>query len=353
MIKKAYLLIFALIIIISSIACQPKGNDIQHLSELKVITHDSFAVSEGLIAEFEAANNAKVSFIQSGDTGSALNRVILTKDFPLADIFYGVDNTYLTRAFEADIFDPYESDDLKNVDKSITSGVKNLVTPIDFGDVCINYDKNYFEENNLIVPSSFEDLLKPEYENLLVVENPSTSSPGLAFLLSTIAYFGPDGYLQYWQDLKANGLVVANDWETAYYSNFSGSSGQGLQPLVVSYGSSPPAEVIFSESVLDEAPTASIVADNMCFRQIEYAGILKGTENRDLAEKFIDFMLSTSFQEEMPLQMFVFPVNTQAQLPQEFIDYAQIPEQPASIDPADVSKYRDTWIQEWNNTVLK
>ena len=229
----------------------------------------------------------------------------------------------------------------------------NHLTPVDYGDVCINYDKVFFAAKNLPVPVALEDLLKPEYKGLLVVENPATSSPGLAFLLATIAHFGDPGYLDFWAALHDNGLVVVNDWETAYYTNFSASSGQGPQPMVVSYGSSPSAEVIFSEFPLDDAPTASIVGPDTCFRQIEFVGILRGTQNRTLAEKFVDFMLSQQFQEDLPMQMFVFPVNPDAALPDEFVMYAQIPDQPAQLDPAMISANREKWIQAWSDVVLR
>ena len=205
---------------------------------------------------------------------------------------------------------------------------QNRALPVDYGDVCINYDKSYFAANNLALPQSLSDLTKPEYKGLLVVEDPATSSPGLAFLLATIASFG-DGYQDYWRQLKENDVVVVDSWETAYYTNFSASSGRGPQPMVVSYGSSPAAEVVYADPPVSESPTASLVADGMCFRQIEFAGILKGTKNRDLAEKFIDFMLGKSFQEDMPLQMFVFPVNPEAALPDVFIQNSQIPSNPA------------------------
>ena len=351
--NRTALLIILMAILITSVACQPHAETTGSINELNVITHDSFAVSENVIAQFESDNNVKVTFIQAGDTGSSLNRVILTKDSPLADVFYGVDNTYLTRALDADIFEPYESELLADVDPTLVDIEDYLVTPVDYGDVCINYDKAYFADNGLAVPQSFEDLLEPEYEGLLVVENPATSSPGLAFMLATISYFGPDEYLSYWAALKSNGLVVVNDWETAYYTNFSASSGQGLQPMVVSYGSSPPVEVVYAEEELDDSPTASITSDNMCFRQVEYVGILQGTENRDLAEKFVDFLLSVPFQEDMPLQMFVFPVNSQAQLPEVFVNYAQIPEHPAYVDPDDIAANREKWIQDWTDVVLK
>ena len=344
--KKILILLTLHILVLS--ACALKGP-----AELTVMTHDSFAVSEDVVQAFEDANKVKVTFLASGDTGAALNKAILTKDAPLADVFYGVDNTFLSRALEADIFETYQSPVLAGIPTAFKLDSTNHLSPVDYGDVCINYDKAYFAENNLQVPSTLEGLLRTEYNGLLVVENPATSSPGLAFLLATVAHFGDPDYLDFWAALRDNGLVVVNDWETAYYTNFSASSGKGPQPMVVSYGSSPPAEVIFAETPLDDAPTASIVGPDTCFRQIEFVGILKGTQQRALAEKFVDFMLSKDFQEDMPLQMFVFPVNPNAALPDEFVQYAQIPEQPAELDPSEIAANREQWIQAWTETVLR
>lgn len=328
-------------------ACGPKEP-----VTLTVMTHDSFAVSENVVLAFEQANNVKVTFLASGDTGAALNKAILTKDAPLADVFYGVDNTFLSRALEAGIFESYWPERAEIIPGFQLDPTHHLI-PVDFGDVCINYDKAYFAEKNLSVPGTLEGLLDPAYNGLLVVENPATSSPGLAFLLATVAHFGDPGYLDFWSGLRNNGLVVVGNWETAYYTNFSASSGRGLQPMVVSYGSSPPAEVIFAETPLDDAPTASIAGPDTCFRQIEFVGILKGTQHRALAEKFVDFMLSQKFQEDLPMQMFVFPVNPNAALPDEFVKYAQIPQQPASLTPDDIAANREKWIQAWADVVLR
>jgi thiamine transport system substrate-binding protein len=329
------------------VSCAPKAPP-----ELTVMTHDSFAVSQEVVQAFEQVNNVKVTFLASGDAGAALNKAILTKDAPLADVLYGVDNTFLSRALEADIFETYRSPGLAKIPAAFQLDLSNRLSPVDYGDVCINYDKAYFAGKNLSVPAELEDLLIPEYNGLLVVENPATSSPGLAFLLATVAHFGDPGYLDFWAALRDNGLVVVNDWETAYYTNFSASSGRGSQPMVVSYGSSPPAEVIFAETPLNDAPTASIVGPDTCFRQIEFVGILKGTQQRALAEKFVDFMLSKQFQEDMPSQMFVFPVNPDATLPDAFVKYAQIPDQPAQLDSSLIAANREKWIQAWTDVVL-
>lgn len=356
--KKNVLLVSIILSVLLITACtpavKPAGNtDSGETQMLTVMTHDSFSVSETVIAEFETRNNVKVSFVQSGDAGQLLNRAILSKEAPIADVLYGVDNAFLSRALDEDIFLSYDSPLLKQIPAEFKLDNNNRALPVDYGDICINYDKAYFAQNGLALPQSLADLTKPEYAGLLVVENPVTSSPGMGFLLATIAEFGEDGYQEFWADLRANGVVVVNDWETAYYSNFSASSGQGAQPMVVSYGSSPPAEVIYASEPLDDAPTASLVGKNMCYRQIEFAGILNGTENRPMAEKFIDFMLGKSFQEDMPLQMFVYPVNPEAVLPEEFVKYAQQPAEPASLDPELIAANREKWVQAWDETVLR
>ena len=350
MFKKQHFFISTLIVLAALLtACVP---DTPSTPTLTIMTHDSFAISESIITEFEQANDVQIQFIRSGDTGSALNQAILSKDNPLADVFYGVDNTFLTRALNAEIFIPYESAMLAEIPAAFKIDEGNHATPINYGDVCINYDKAYFRDHNLTIPNTLEALTQPEYEGLLVVQNPATSSPGLAFLMATIAQFGEGGYLDYWQSLRENNVAVVSSWETAYYTNFSGSSGQGPQPMVVSYGSSPAAEVIFAETELDESPTGSIIGPNTCFRQIEFAGILKGTQNQDLASAFIDYMLSVPFQEDIPLQMFVFPVNPNASLPEAFIDHVQIPDQPASLPSELIEQHREAWIDAWLETVL-
>ena len=335
-------------------ACSPQATAMQPTGPetLAIMTHDSFAVSETVVKAFEDANNARIVFLQSGDAGAVLNKAILAKDAPLADVLFGVDNTFLSRALEADLLEPYASPALSEIPDQFKLDPSNRALPVDYGDVCINYDKAYFADNDLAIPQSLEDLTKPEYKGLLVVENPATSSTGLAFLLATVAHFG-DSFTDYWQDLKDNGVVVVDGWETAYYNNFSGSSGQGPQPMVVSYGTSPAAEVIYAEKPLDDAPTASILGPDTCFRQIEFAGILKGTKHRPLAEKFVDFMLSKQFQEDVPLQMFVYPANPNAVLPDEFTTYAQAPEQAAALAPDVIAEKRDAWIQAWTDVVMK
>ncbi|HKZ84511.1 MAG TPA: thiamine ABC transporter substrate-binding protein [Anaerolineae bacterium] len=344
-------LISALALVTSACAAQPATPTGPRT--LTVLTHESFALSEDVLEEFESANNATVQFLKQPDAGQALNRAILTKDNPEADVLFGVDNTFMSRALDEGILEPYRSPALAGIPAEFQLNPENRLTPIDFGDVCLNYDKAYFAEHNLQPPQTLADLARPEYKDLLVVENPASSSPGLAFMLATVARFTEESWLGYWADLENNGVKVVEDWTTAYYTEFSASSGKGPRPIVVSYASSPPAEVFFAEPPLEEAPTAAVTAPQTCFRQIEFAGILRGTQNRDLAEKWIDFMLGVRYQGDLPLNQFVYPVNPQAELPEVFVKYSQIAQEPANLPPEAIAANRDRWIEEWTETVLR
>jgi thiamine transport system substrate-binding protein len=320
------------------------------------MTHDSFNYSESVMAEFEAETGITVEVLRSGDAGAMVNQAVLSRENPLADVMFGIDNTFLSRGLNNDLFVTYESPGLANVAAEFVLDEENRVTPIDYGDVCLNYDIGYFEQQNLAAPQSLQALTEPEYRGLLVVENPATSSPGLAFLLATIAQFGTEGdytYLDFWRDLVANNVLVVDDWETAYYGFFSLYAEQEARPLVVSYASSPPAEVYFAEPPVENAPSAAIVADGMCFRQIEFAGILQGTDNLPGAQRFIDFLLSTTFQEDMPLNMFVYPVNANAVLPDVFVQFSAVAQNPLAVSSADIDANREAWIQAWTEVVLR
>ncbi|MCB0153646.1 MAG: thiamine ABC transporter substrate-binding protein, partial [Anaerolineae bacterium] len=288
----------------------------------------------------------------SGDAGAALNQAILSKNNPLADVFFGVDNTFLSRALNEGIFEPYSSPLLADIPDALELDPEHRLLPVDFGDVCLNYDKAWFAEQGLEPPANLAALADPAYQGLTVVQNPATSSPGLAFLLATIGTFGEEGYQAYWHSLRENDILVTNGWEDAYWGQFSGAS-DGERPIVVSYASSPPAEVYFAENPPETAPTAAVVSDGSCFRQIEFVGILAGTEHRQLAEKLIDFMLDRRFQEDIPLQMFVFPANQTAALPEVFTEYTTVPANPATVSPEAIEANREAWIEGWTEVVLR
>lgn len=316
---------------------------------LVLMTHESFAVSPGVLADFTEVTGVTVEVLQAGDAGAVVNQAILTKDNPVADVLFGVDNTLLSRALNEDLFVPHDASGIDAIDAAFTvSG--NPVTPIDFGDVCLNTDPEALAAASVQAPLRLADLADPAYAGTLVVQDPTTSSPGLAFLLATVATFGEDGdddWKAYWADLVDNDVTVTAGWDEAYYGEFSGGSGEGNRPVVVSYATSPAAEVLFGE--LPEAPTG-VVLDG-CFRQIEYAGILSGTDKQDASRELIDFMLSVPFQEDIPLNMFVFPVNGDAELPDLFVDHAVASDEPIVMDPAVIDANRERWIEEWSSIV--
>jgi len=316
---------------------------------LTLLTHDSFDVSEDVLASFTADTGIEVQVVPLGDAGTAVNQTILTADSPQGDLLFGVDTTFLSRALDNDIFLPYESPMLEQVPDRYVLDPELRATPIDVGDVCLNHDVAFFEDADVDVPTDLADLTDPAYEGMLAVQNPATSSPGLSFLMATIERFGEDGYLEFWEGLVANDVVVTDGWSEAYYEEFSGTGGD--RPLVVSYASSPPAEVFFADPQPDEAPTGVIEAS--CFRQIEFVGILEGTAHEPEAQQLVDFMLSTEFQEDIPLTMFVFPVNEEAELPEVFVEHAVLPSDPFELDPAEIGENREAWIEAWTSTVLR
>lgn len=339
--RKITIAIAMLAMALGACASEPEAKP----EKLLLLAHDSFAdaVTDETFAPFTEATGVAVEVLAAGDGGSMVTQAVLTAGNPVADVLFGVDDTFLSRALDGDVFVPYRSGLLGKVPDSLKLGSDDLVTPIDFGDVCLNYDKAWFESTQIQVPSTLDDLRAGLYAEHLVVEHPATSSPGLAFMLATIDEFGEDGWLDFWQALKDQGVGVAPDWNTAYYGDFTLYGGE--HSLVVSYASSPPAEVIFAETPLDSSPTGVIEAG--CYRQVEFAGVLNGTEYPQLAGELIDYMLSVEFQETIPLNWFVFPANADADLPQEFIDHTLIPESPTQLDPSYIAENREKWIQQW------
>jgi len=317
-----------------------------------LLTHDSFFLPEAALAEFEARYDVEVKVLPAGDAGSMVNQAILTADRPLADVLYGIDNTFLSRALAADIFEPYRSELLDEVSEVLLADPDHRVTPIDRADVCLNVDVAALEARGLPVPTSLEDLADPAYRGTLVVEDPAISSPGLAFLLATVVHFGETEWRAFWAALRENDVLVASGWEEAYYSGFSGGSGEGSRPIVVSYASSPVAEVVFGpDPDADESPTAAV--DAGCFRQVEYAGILRGTAEPELAQRLIDHLLSETVQAALPLAMYVYPAREGITLPDVFEKHALQPTAPLLLAPAAIEAGRERWIREWTETVLR
>jgi thiamine transport system substrate-binding protein len=311
---------------------------------LRLIAHESFVtgVTDETFTGFTEETGIDVEVISSADAGTLVNQAVLSKDNPLADVLFGVDDTFLSRAVQEGIFAAYQSTNIDSVEPDLIHP-DDLVTPIDYGDVCFNYDKGWFAESDLEVPETLDQLTDEDYASLVTVEHPATSSPGLAFMLATIDEFGEDGWLDWWAEMREGGIDISPDWDTAYYGDFTRYGGPS--PIVMSYASSPPAEVIFAEEPLEEAPTGVIQAG--CYRQVEYAGILDGTEYPESAGQLIDFMLSVEFQEGIPLTWFVYPANADAELPPEFVEHTTTPEDPTRMPSQRIAENRDRWIDEW------
>ncbi len=323
---------------------------------MTLVSHNSWAVSEDVVAAFEKQSGYQLKVLKDGDARPGREQGDPDQGQPPGRRLLRRRQHAAVRALDNGLFQSYEA---KGSDQVLpeyrVDEDKHRVTPVDTGDVCVNYDKAWFEKKKLTPPKTFDDLVKPEYKDLLVVENAATSSPGLGFLLGTAAEYGDEGWEDYWKKLKANGVKVVDGWEQAYNEEFSGSAGgkkaKADRPLVVSYASSPPAEVIYADPRPDTAPTG--VAEGTCFRQVEYAGLLSNAENPEGGKALLDFMTGESFQEDMPLNMFVYPVREGAQVPEEFVTFGPQAKEPRTMDPAKIAENRDQWVKSWTSLVLK
>ena len=318
---------------------------------ITLLTHDAFAYTDSVLAAFEQQTGITVQVSKGDDAGSVVNQAILTKSNPTADVLYGIDNALLGRGLAADLFEPYQSSDLSSVDSSFVLDPQHRVTPIDESDVCINYDKRAIgAAGKPAAPATLDDLAKPDYKNQLVVENPATSTPGLAFLLATVKRYGEDGYLDYWRKLKANGVAVVDSWTTAYEQDFTAGGGASAdRSMVVSYATSPPADVVYATPAKSDTDVG--VLTDGCWKQVEFAGILKGTKHEAAARKLIDFLISESFQADMPLNMFVYPVRAGTPLPDVFTRYSVKPTNLLTLDQSTIDAKRDSWIKDWTTAV--
>lgn len=323
-------------------ACGSSGTAESSHPTVVLVTYSSFALDKLVKAAVEAEIGATIQLRQSGDAGEALSKAILTSGRPEGDVFFGVDNTLLTRALDANLFDAYTPKALAQVPAALDLDPLHRMVPIDSGSVCVNYDKSWFANKGVAPPSSFEDLADPRYKDLLVVESPVTSSPGLVFLMATHEHFGASAG-SYWRNLASNGVVVTGSWDDAWESRYTVNGGD--RPLVVSYASSPPAEVFYSEGKLTE-PTSG-VALSTCARQVEMAGVLRGAPHPDLARKLVEAMLSEQWQAGLPLTNFVDPARRGVEVPELYAKFSAHPPAPVMIAPAQAGERRDDWIDEW------
>lgn len=323
----------------------PASTPVDPPKTVTIVTHDSFELDEELLSAFENDTGFEIEHVQPGNAGAMVNQLVLTKDSPLGDVVFGIDNTFAGRAITEGVLAPYAAKALPADAADLKADDQGLLTPVDFGDVCLNADLGWFKEKGLAVPRTLDDLVKPEYKGLLVVENPASSSPGLAFLAATVGAKGEPGYLDYWRALEANDVKVVKGWTEAYSVEFSGSAGKGSRPLVVSYATSPAFEVSDGK-----APTTALL--DTCFRQVEYAGVLAGAENPQGAQAFIEFLLSPAVQASIPDSMYMYPAVRDTELPPEWVEFAPLAEDPIDVPAATIAERREAWVKDWTATVL-
>lgn len=311
-----------------------------------LLTHSSYELSDEQLADLKE-KGLDVKVVQVGDGGTLVNQLILTKDAPLGDVVFGVDNTFASRAIDAGVFEPYASPALPAAAAPLKVAGGDTVTPVDQGDVCINIDQAWFAENpDVPAPATLDDLTKPAYKDLVVLTNPATSTPGLSFLAGTVSHYGADGYLDYWTKLKDNGVRIADSWSDAYYTDFTSQGENGTRPIVLSYSSSP------AYTLTDDGGTTTASLPATCTRQVEYAGVLAGAKNPAGARAVVDYLLSPELQQTLPETAYMYPVDPDVPLPESFQKHGALAENPIPVDPVVVARDRDTWISEWTDTVL-
>ncbi|MBB4688504.1 thiamine ABC transporter substrate-binding protein [Amycolatopsis jiangsuensis] len=318
------------------------GSDQQNPT-VTLVTHDSFAAPQDVLDAFQRQSGITLKIVKSGDAGALTNKLVLTKGNPVGDVAYGVDNTFASRALGEDVFQPYTSPEADRGPQRYSVDPEHRLSAVDVGDVCVNVDTGYFASKGIPAPASYDDLADPKYKDLMVAESPATASPGLAFLLGTVAKYGESGWPDYWNRLKANGLKIDSGWEEAYTKDFSGSSGKGPRPIVVSYASSPAAEL-----GQDGKPRTKALLDT-CFRQVEYAGVLTGGKQQPQAQKVVDFLLSQQFQATVAANMYVYPARTGVELPAGWATAAPLPSAPGTMAADKIQAGREKWIGTWRS----
>ena len=312
--------------------------------EVVLVTHDSFHLPGSLRRQFEEESGYDLEVRASGDAGALTTKLAVTSDNPTGDVAFGVDNTFASRALDAGVFDSLDVDLPPGADDYVLPGDDGeRLAPVDNGNVCVNVDTTWFRQHDLAPPQTLDDLTDPAYEGLFVTPSALTSSPGLAFLLTTIAAYGDD-WKGYWEDLLANDTLVVDGWEDAYFGDFTQGSERGTRPIVLSYDSSPAFTVPKGS---DESTTRALL--DTCYRQVEYAGVLAGAENPGGGRELVEFLLSEDVQAALPDAMFVYPVRDGVALPDAWARHAEQPADPYALDPAQVASERDDWLAEWRD----
>ncbi|MCK4247427.1 MAG: thiamine ABC transporter substrate-binding protein [Methanomicrobia archaeon] len=334
---------FAALLAITALVLALAGCVSEEIEEDKLViyTYDSFVSEWGIgpkiVPLFEEAYNCKVEIKAVGDAGDVLNRAIIEKNNPRADILIGIDNNSLSKALKNDILVPYTPKTIDVVPEQFIFDPTYHVVPFDYGYIAFVYDSEI-----ITPPQTFDELLDPKYKKAIILEDPRTSSPGAAFLLWTIAIYG-ENYLDFWEQLKPNILTITSGWDQAY-----GMFTSGEAPIVLSYATSPAYHVEYEDITRYKA----FIPKDGGYLQIEGAGIVKNCAHKELAEKFIDWMLTEDFQREIPLTQWMFPVNSNVELPASF-DYAVKPDKILYLDSEEIAENLDRWIKNWAELMIE
>ena len=308
-------------------------------AEVTMLTHDSFDLPQSVLDTFRQETGLTLKTVKSGDAGQLASTVSLTPGSPKADVVFGIDNTFASRPIRAGALEPYDTPAAADgADEYSVPDSNNELTAVDRGDVCLNVDENWYSSRGQEPPTSLRDLRDPEFAGQAALLDPGTSSPGMAFLLTTVGVFGND-WQNYWRQVTGGGAAIAPGWDVAYNQLFSAGEGRGDKPIVLSYASSPAA-----------TPGTSALLDS-CFRQIEYVGVLKGARNETGARKVVDFMLSPTVQKALPGSMYVYPVQKDTPLPDGWLQRAPIPQWTVNLPPTYIAQNRESWLEQWRTAV--
>ena len=317
-------------------------------TELRVLTHSSFGLPKTLLAQFEKEAGVKLRISKAGDAGEMLNKLILTRKAPVADVVFGIDNALAAKALAADVLETYAG---PAASRDSLAVLPRPLVPVDYGYVTVNYDRAWFAKHKLALPSTLEDLAQPANARLLVVQNPATSSTGYAFLLATIGAMGEERAFDWWARMRQGGVKVAKGWSEAYYADFSRAEG-GSRPLVVSYSTSPAAEVFYSKDKISESPTGSLSIPGTVYRQTEGIALVKGGSAPVAAGKLIEFMRTPEVQKQLQTEMWMYPVEA-AVARADVMKFAPEPAQSDAPADKDIAEKGAAWVARWTKVVLK
>ena len=299
-----------------------------------IYTYDVFPepLETAVVEHMADAHGVEVIFERFQETGGILSQLRREGDETPADVVIGLDNTYADEILNTELFAFYRPEDLSLVDQSLLSDELPVV-PFDYGHIMLNYDSEALDDP----PETWEELTDERFRDSIILMDPRTASPGRNFLLFTVAYFGEDGFLDYWRRLSPNILTFTATWSEGY-----GLYTQGEAPIVLSYDTSPAYHIAFEET----ERYRNLILSDSAYAQVEYAGLVAGSDRREDAGLVIDYLVSQEFQNQVPLNQFMYPINPNASLPEAFDETARASEI-INLDVGRVAENFDEWLGAW------